>query len=210
METMLGFHVGSWDSATLVAIFVSVIGALSGAESILSVSASAKRLRRIALMFLVVGALGCLPARGRAAGLECPETGAGAVSNLLTELQVKLVASGNTVDLANEIDDLINKLQIENPNISYTDLTDILIAAYCPVLANLSNLTASEKWRRMRQFDAILQQQLAANSMPAGSLIIARVPLPPAVYRELRNQAASSSQTPTQLMTAILSRAAGQ
>ena len=78
------------------------------------------------------------------------------------------------------------------------------------MIANSTNLTASEKWRRMRQFDTILQQQLAANTMPAGSLIIANVPLPPAVYRELRNQAASSSQTPTQLMTAILSRAAGQ
>jgi len=209
METMLGFHVGSWDSATLVAIFVSVIGALSGAESILSVSASATRLRRIALMFLVVGALGCLPARGRAAGLECPETGAGAVSNLLTELQVKLVASGNSVDLSNEIYDLINKLQNEKPNISYSDLTDILIAAYCPVVASL-NLTAAEKWRRMRQFDTILRQQLATNMMPAGPLIIANVPLPPAVYHELRSQAASVGQTPAQLMTAILSRAAGK
>jgi hypothetical protein len=61
----------------------------------------------------------------------------------------------------------------------------------------------------MRQFDKILQQQLAANMMPSGSLIIANVPLPPAVYRELRSQAAAVNQTPAQLMAAILSRAAG-
>jgi hypothetical protein len=85
METMLGLHVGSWDYATLVAIFVSVITAPSVAESILSVSASAPRLRRIALTFLLGGMLACLPARGHAAALDCPETGAGAVSNLLTE-----------------------------------------------------------------------------------------------------------------------------
>jgi hypothetical protein len=62
----------------------------------------------------------------------------------------------------------------------------------------------------MRQFDAILQQQLAANMTPPASLIIANVPLPPDVYHELRSQAASIDQTPAQLMTAILSRAAGK
>jgi hypothetical protein len=46
--------------------------------------------------------------------------------------------------------------------------------------------------------------------MPQGSVIIAEVPLPPPVYRELRSQAASIGQTPAQLMAAILSRAAGK
>jgi len=174
-------------------------------------STASPRWKRIALIFLLGGALVCLPVLGHAAGLDCPEIGPpGAVSNLLSDVQVKLVASGNSVDLANEIYDLINKLQIEKPNISYADLADILIAAYCPAIANSASLTASEKWRRMRQFDVILQQQLAANTMPAGSLIIANVPLPPAVYRELRSQAASIGQTPAQLMTSILSRAAGK
>jgi hypothetical protein len=118
------------------------------------------------------------------------------------------VASGNSVDVANEINDLINKLQIEKPNISYAELTDVLLAAYCPAVANMANLTVSERWRRMRH-DTILQQQLAANMMPPGSLVIANVPLPPAVYRTLRAQAAAAGQAPAQLMAAILSRAAG-
>jgi hypothetical protein len=78
------------------------------------------------------------------------------------------------------------------------------------VVAKQANLTASEKWQRMRQFDTVLQQQLAANMLPPGTSVIAKVPLAPAVYRELRSQAASAGQTPAQLMTAILSRAAGQ
>jgi len=41
-----------------------------------------------------------------------------------------------------------------------------------------------------------------------GTLIIANVPLPPAVYRELRSQAKEVSQKPTQLMAAVLARAA--
>jgi len=51
--------------------------------------------------------------------------------------------------------------------------------------------------------------RVAANTMAHDSLIIANVPLAPAVYRELRSQAVSNGQTPAQL-TAILSRAAGQ
>ena len=119
------------------------------------------------------------------------------------------MASGTSIDIANEIDDLINKLQSERPNISYADLTDILIAAYCPLVADQTSLSAAEKWRRIRQFDTILQQQLSG-MMPVGSLIITRMPLPPPVYSELRSQAASAGQTPSQLMTAILSRAAGK
>src|SRR5262249_24435829 len=42
-----------------------------------------------------------------------------------------------------------------------------------------------------------------------GTLIIANIPLPPDVFRELKSQAASSHQTTTQLMAAILTRAAG-
>ena len=166
----------------------------------------------IGLVLLVVGLLGAMPGPSFAAGnLECPELGPGAVPNLLADApQIKLLVTGNSVDLANEIGELINRLQIQNPNISYAELTNVLIAAYCPVVANASELAASEKWRRMRQFDAILQQQIAAYTAAPGTLIIANVPLPPAVYRELRSQAASVGQTPTQLMGTILTRAAGK
>ena len=74
----------------------------------------------------------------------------------------------------------------------------------------MPGLSAAEKWHRLQQFDALLQRELAANMMPAGSLIIANVPLPPAVYRQLRSQAAVANQTPAQLMAAILAQAAGK
>jgi hypothetical protein len=175
----------------------------------LPLSASVPRWKRIAFAFFLSGALACLPTQGHAASLDCPEMGAGAVPNLLADLQVKLMTSANNVDVANEINDVINKLQIEKPNISYTELTNAMIAAYCPAVANMGSLTAAEKWRRIHQFDTILQQQLAANMLPPGTLIIANVPLPPAVYRELRSQAAKVDQSPAQLMAGILSRAAG-
>jgi hypothetical protein len=87
---------------------------------------------------------------------------------------------------------------------------NVLVAAYCRVLARKGGLTAVEKWARMRLFDNVLERQIAANTMPAGTLIIASVPLSPDVFRELKRQAFVSNQTPAQLMTAILSRAAGK
>ena len=41
-------------------------------------------------------------------------------------------------------------------------------------------------------------------------MIIADVPLPPAVYRQLRSQAEAAGQTPAQFMGAILAVAAGK
>ncbi len=165
--------------------------------------------RAIIAALLLGGLFVCLSARSHAAGLDCPEIGPGPVPILFTDLQAMLMVTGNGVDLANEINEVINKLQVEKPNLSYAELTNVMIAAYCPVVANTTGLSASEKWRRIRQFDNVLQQQLAATLVAPGTLIIANVPLPPAVYRELRNQAAKANLSPAQLMAAILSRAAG-
>jgi hypothetical protein len=156
------------------------------------------------LCALVLG----VPVPVDAAGLDCPEVGPGAVPDLVPD--AKLVTSGNSADVSNEIRYLINRLQIERPNISNTEINNILIAAYCPAVAAVPGLSSAEKWRRMREFDALARQQLDANTMPSGSLIIADVPLPPAVYRTLRSQAAAVDQTPAQLMGAILTQAAGR
>jgi hypothetical protein len=87
----------------------------------LPLPASVPQWKRVAFALLLSGLSICLPARGHTAGLDCPEMGPGAVPTLLTDPQSKLMA-GNSVDLANEINDLINKLQIEKPNISYAEL----------------------------------------------------------------------------------------
>src|SRR5262249_36106153 len=163
--------------------------------------------RRIGAILLLGGLLACVATGSRAAGLECPEVGPGMVPAFLADSkQTEFMTSASGADLANEIYDAINRVQIERPNISYTDLTNVLIAAYCPLVAK-AQLTATERWQRMRQFDAILRQQLAADTMPQGSLIIANVPLPPAVYRELRSQAATVALTPAQFMAIILAKA---
>jgi hypothetical protein len=143
--------------------------------------------------------------------LDCPDNGSSSVPDLIGDTTGGgLFTTDNRVDLANEINESVNKLQIANPNISWSDVQNVLVAAYCRVVARKTGLTTADKWNRMRQFETVLERQIAANVTQPGTLIIASVPLPPDVYRELKSQAATSNQTTSQLMTAILTRAAGK
>jgi hypothetical protein len=142
--------------------------------------------------------------------LECPEIGPGRVPDLIGDATGSgLVMTENRVDLVNEINYLINKIRLSDPNISSSDIQNVLIAAYCHVVSR-APLAAGEKWSRMRQFDNVVEQQVAANTLAPGTVIIASVPLPADVYQELRSQSALSHQTATQLMAAILAHAAGR
>jgi hypothetical protein len=146
-----------------------------------------------------------------AENLECPEIGPGRVPDLIGDANgAGLTGAENFIDLANEINDAIGRLQIASPGISWGSVQDVLIAAYCRVVAREPGLSSAEKWSRMRQFTGVLEREVAVDRTSSGGLIIARVPLPPDVYRELASQAALSHLTPAQLMTAILRRAAGK
>jgi hypothetical protein len=167
--------------------------------------------RRIRFVFVLFMLLCCSAQQSYGAEkLECPEIGSGSIPDLFGAAGGGLFTTENRVDLANEINEAINTLQIASPNISWSEVQNVLIAAYCHVVARKSGLAAAEKWARMRQFDSVLERQIAANMTPTGTLIIANVPLPPDVYRELKRQALVSNQTAAQLMTAILTRAAGK
>jgi hypothetical protein len=146
-----------------------------------------------------------------AENLECPEISAASVSDLMGNASGGgLFVSENRVDLVNEINEAINRLQLADPNISRSDVQNVLIAAYCRVVARKAGFNAAERWSRMRQFTIVAEQQIAANMVAPGELIVANVPLAPRVFQELRSQAAASGQTTSQLMAAILTRAAGR
>ena len=63
-------------------------------EDLLPLPASAPRWKRVVFALLLSVLSVCLPTRGHTAGLDCPETGPGAVPTLLTDVQSKLVMSG--------------------------------------------------------------------------------------------------------------------
>jgi hypothetical protein len=143
--------------------------------------------------------------------LECPEIGPGRMPDLIDDTTGGgLTTTENFIDLANEINDAIGRLEIVSPGISWDNVQDVLIAAYCRVVARDPKLSAAERWGRLRQFTGVVEREIAADRSSSGGLIIARVPLPPDVYRELQSQAAASHLTAAQLMTVILARAAGK
>ncbi len=127
-----------------------------------------------------------------------------------TRREPNSLLGGAGPDLANEIGELINQVQLKEPAISNADLTNGLIAAYCPLVAQAPGLTSAQRWSQMHRFVQVLQQKSPRTTLPPGSMIIVDVPVPPTVYRQLRSQAAAAGQTPAQFMGSILAVAAGK
>src|SRR5262245_17603978 len=85
----------------------------------------------LVILFCCLVPLSCI-----AETLECPEIGPGRVPDLLGDATGgRLTATTNRIDLANEINESINRLQIGNPDIPWNDVQNVLIAAYCRVVA---------------------------------------------------------------------------
>jgi hypothetical protein len=84
-----------------------------------------------------------VPVSYGADALECPEIGATSVPDIIGDASGGgLFITENRVDLANEINASINRVQIANPNLSWSDVQNVLVAAYCRVVARKGGLTA--------------------------------------------------------------------
>ncbi len=149
---------------------------------------------------------GWLPSAG--AAFECPKTGKEAVAALISPVQARILAGGGQ-DLSNEVGELIVRLKGERPGISFEDITNELMAAYCPVIAATS-LSPEAKSDRLNEFGALVRKRLASETLAPGSSILATVPLTPDVYRSLRNKADQAGKTPSEFMSAILTKAAAE
>ncbi|MFD2180742.1 hypothetical protein [Rhodoplanes azumiensis] len=156
---------------------------------------------------VLIGLSAAAPAR--AAGLDCPVIGSGGVPPLaIDDRQIGRLTSGNAADLADEVGGLVARAKAAAPSASDDLIGDMLIGAYCPIVARTS-ATPAQRWRLMRQFDRAVYRALGAAALPQGAEILADVPLPPAVYDRLRRQAETAGQPPGAFMATILSRAAG-
>src|SRR3954447_13078575 len=96
-----------------------------------------------ALRVLTLVGLVVLPIPVHAIALECPEVGRGAVPALIGDAQIKRMTTGNDADLAAEIDGLIGQLRAQNSRASDSEIANILIAAYCPVVAQKADASLS-------------------------------------------------------------------
>jgi|BarGraIncu00222A_1022003.scaffolds.fasta_scaffold80615_1 hypothetical protein len=163
----------------------------------------------LGLSLILAGAVGSAQARP-AHAFECPRVQQGAVTASLTAADSEILKSEDRVDLATGINEVVDQLQLRQPGLSYAQVVNALVAAYCPIVADLPNLTDAQKHTRVTRFAALARQLTPANSLPPGSLVIATVPLSPDVYRRLSAQAGSANQTTARFMAKILTDAAGQ
>jgi len=129
---------------------------------------------------------------------------------LISPAQAKILAGGEAdLDLANQINELIVRLKAERPGISVGEITNQLLAVYCPAIAATS-LSDEAKANRFNTFGALVTKRLASETLAPGSTIAATVPLTPEVYRALRSRAEKAGKTPSELTPAILARAAAE
>jgi hypothetical protein len=166
--------------------------------------------RRASLLAASILLAGAGAAAAEAAPLECPRAQEGGVSAAITAADTDIFKSGDGADLAAEVNDIVNRLQLQTPGLSYAATVNALIAAYCPVAAALPDLTDDQKQARLARFAALAQRLAPEDSMPAGSQVIASVPLSPEAYRRLGAEAAAHNLTIAQFLGKMLSRMAGQ
>jgi len=147
-------------------------------------------------ILLVISLIGRLASGAHANGLKSLEMAHRAVSTLISgDSPIKRMMLRNNVDVASEIGRLMRRWQAENPTVSRDEIADALMAADRPLVARPTNASPAEKWQLIRQFDRMLKQLLAANTMPQGSLIVTNVPRRPAIDQKPVRQAQAGAES---------------
>jgi mono/diheme cytochrome c family protein len=148
-----------------------------------------------------VGAGGTEAARS----FDCPAIGAAPVPRVLASpSDVMSLASGGDIDMANKIPELIDEIRQQQPDISAAALTNIMIASFCPVVANDPALTDSQRRSRMMHFALMLQDQLAMAAPAPSERVLATVPLRPQVMQQITQAAAERHKTVAEWMAETL------
>jgi len=152
-----------------------------------------------------VGSAGTEAARA----FDCPAVGSAPVPGVLASpSDVRDLAAGGDDDMENKIGNLIDEIRQQQPGISDGALSNIMIASFCPVVANDPALTNSQRRARLMNFNMDLQDRLAAAAEPSGVHVLVSVPLQPEVLQQIRQAAAAQHQALTKWMAETLARQA--
>jgi cytochrome c553 len=157
------------------------------------------------------GEVGTMPQASEAArALGCPaitETGA---SDALPE-PAKGILNGFTgvtdAEMANRIGELIHAVQAGGTT-GNAAIVNALFAAYCPIVAEDSALSAAQKRARLDAFNKGVQEALAARAAPAGAHILVQVPLPPDTVSKVDAAASAAKETRQKWLADAISEAA--
>jgi len=144
-----------------------------------------------------------------ARAFDCPAVGAAPVPGVLADpADVRDLAAGGDTDMENKIGDLLDEIRQQQPGISDGALSNIMIASFCPVVANDPALNNSQRRARLMDFNTALQDRLAGAAEPSDVRVLVSVPLQPNVLQQLKQAAASQHQALTKWMADTLARQA--
>ncbi len=144
-----------------------------------------------------------------ARAFDCAAVGSAPVPGVLaTPAEVETLDAGGDVDMANKIDGLIDEIRSQQPGISSASLSNTMIAAFCPVVANDAALSNQQKRARLMRFSMAVQDQLASLVQPADIRVMTPVALPPSTLQQIDQAASANQQTPAEWMANTLAHAA--
>jgi mono/diheme cytochrome c family protein len=156
----------------------------------------------------VTGAAGTNAARA----FGCPKVGSSMIAGTMaTPDQANMLASGTDGDMLNRITGVIQQLRTDNPDAGVTAISNAMLAAYCPAVANNPRLSASQKTDRLLQFNLRVGRVLATMTpLPGGSsaTITATVTLTQA--EAIAQAAQTAGMTPAQWVAKRAAAASAQ
>ena len=113
---------------------------------------------------------------------------------LATAAQANFLSSDDGAFLNQRVVEMVTQLRQQQPGISDAQLSNTMNAAFCPAVANRSDLSISPSAMLVR-LNTLVQNQIAA-AVPTQGSVVASVPLAPSVARNLNNAAAASISRP--------------
>jgi mono/diheme cytochrome c family protein len=140
-----------------------------------------------------------------ARAFDCPAIGAAAVPQALaTPQDVMALETGGDASMSEKVGRLIDDIRKQQTGLSDAAVTNVVIAAFCPIVANNPALNDNQRRARLIYFNMRLQDQLAARTPDADSGIRTTLELAPKVMQQITRAAADQHQTPADWMAVTL------
>jgi hypothetical protein len=141
--------------------------------------------------------------------LGCGKVGDGTVPDTIaTEDEAAIASWAENGNAQNAILALAQRAKHDNPDATPADLVRTIVAAYCPVVANLSRLTDAEKRRQLADFAVQAGRQVAQIDPPSAEKVLVSAAVDPGLANTIDQAAQSAHMTAQAWMVQQLQKAA--